>query len=185
MSRKIKITTILFLQADCYLAGLPTVYSQPSGELKLKPNTLLTTLPSLGRQWEIAFQFKPTNYDNSDWTNILHMTDGSNNAKLGDRNPAFFFKPSVGWMVATTIGSDKNSEIKIKPPPPVGQWSTVVLSQLKTGSRTTFSVKINDAAPLTTENPAPRAFSSVKVFASNPWYTAQPGLIRGLTIKTQ
>ena len=179
--RTIKINMILLLQTDWYLAGLPTVYSQPSGELELKRDTLLTTLPSLGLQWEIAFRFKPTNYDYNGWSSILHMTIGSDR----DRIPAFFYKPSVGLGVRTAIGSNKNSQFNIKPAPRSGQWSSVVVSQLKTGSTTTFSVKINDAAPLARENPAPRAFSSVKVLASNPWYTAQPGLIRGLTIKTQ
>ena len=113
------------------------------------------------------------------------MTIGSDNGRLGDRIPAFFYKPRVGLQVATAIGSDKNSYFNIKPAPPSGQWSSVVVSQLKTGSTTTFSVKINDAAPLTRENPAPRAFSFVKVFASDPWFKGQPGSIRGLTIKTQ
>ena len=61
---------ILFLHADSYLAGLPIVYSQPAGELELKQNNLLATIPLLGRQWELSFEFKPTNYDYNGWTSI-------------------------------------------------------------------------------------------------------------------
>ena len=175
---------LLFLQADWYLAGLATVYSQPAGELQLKKDNLLTTI-DLGRQWVVSFDFKPTNYDYNGWTSILHMTIGSNCCEPGDRTPAIIYKPDKGLYVATAIGSNPNYQTYMKPPPPVDQWTTIVVSQLKTGSSTTFSVKIGDAAPLTKENPAPNEFSSVKVFASNPWGSAQAGSIRGLTIKTQ
>ena len=179
---------ILFLHPDSYLAGLPTVYSQPHGELQLKRDTLLATLTSIGMEWEVSFEFKPTNYDNKDnggYVNILHLTNGGNFQTLGDRTPAVQYHPDKGLYVATAIGSNPNSHTYMKPPPPVGQWSSIVISQIKTGSSTIVSIKINDAAPLTRENPVPKEFSSVKVYASDPWHPAQAGSIRGLKIKTQ
>ena len=174
----------MYLQPDCYLAGLPTVYSQPPGELQLEQDTLLNTIP-LGLEWQVSFEFKPTNYINNAWTNIFHMTIGENGKNPGDRTPAVQYHPTRGLQVSTTISSDPNFHTYIKPPPPVGQWISIVISQLNTGSSTTFSIKIGDAPPLTKENPAPKAFSSVKVYASDPWHPAQAGSIRGLEIKTQ
>ena len=139
----------------------------------------------LGKHWEVSFEFNPKNYDNTGWTSILHLNLSENFQKLRDRILGIFFHPNNGLAIRTAIGSNRNSRVDIKPAPPVGQWSTIVVSQLRTGSSTTFSVKIGGAAPLTTENPSPQEFSCVKVFASDPLHLAQPGSIRGLTIRTR
>ena len=162
---------------------MPLVYTQPDGEITLEQNNLLKTI-KLGKQWEVSFQLKPTSYEFDSWTSILHMTIGEDNVNPGDRTPAIFYHPSHGLHVTRTSGSDPDSYKEIKPAPPVGEWSTIVLSQLQTGSTTTFSVKIEGATLWTIENPAPLEFPSVKVFASNPWHPAQAGSIRGLVIKT-
>ena len=60
---------------------------------ELKKNALLTTLPSLPREWMVEFEFKPTNFDHNYWTSIFHMTIGGNMATIGDRIPAVFYHP--------------------------------------------------------------------------------------------
>ena len=54
-----------------------------------------------------------------------------------------------------------------------------------TGSSTTISIKIGEAAPVTKNNPTPKAFEAVKVYASDNFVPAQAGYIRGLKITTQ
>ena len=183
----IQINANLFLHAHLYLAGLPTVYSQPSGELKLTRDTLLATIPNLGLQWEVSFDFKPSSYDYNDWTTILHLTVGGDWKNLGDRTPAIMYNPHYGLTVGTAIGHNPNFwNDNTKPSPPVGQWSKIVVSQRSSDFSTTLSLEIDGVpsfAPV--DNPAPQEFSSVKVYASDNWTTTQPGSIRGLTIKTQ
>ena len=162
---------------------MTTVFTQPSGELELTENNLLTTLPTLGKEWEISFQFKPSNYDNSGWTNLLHLTIGGDGQIIGDQTPAIFF--DTGMDVTTSIGANPNQVINISPPPTVGKWSTLTLTQLKFGASTTFSVTIDGVALFSpVENPTPQEFSSVKVFASDNFYPAQPGFMKNLVIKT-
>lgn len=142
-------------------------------------------MPYLGLQWEVSVDYKPTNYDNRNYTNILHLTIGGNIQNQGDRTPAIFYRPDLGLVVRFSIGSDSNSRTIINPPPPLGEWTRIVISQFRTGSTTTVSVKIGDADPITKQNPTPQEFSSVKVFASDNFYPAQPGYIRRLIIKSQ
>ena len=171
--------------ADWNVADLTPVYSQPTGELKLKKGYLIETLPRLGKEWEISFEFKPENYDQSGYTSILHLSTGEDSSVLGSRIPAIFHHPNIGLHVATAIGNEPNSYLNIHRSPPVGQWSTIVVSQLKPWVRTIMSVNVSDEVPRSMLNPEPREFSDVKVYGSDPWYDAQPGLIRGLTIKTK
>jgi len=169
--------------------GMTTVFSQP-GEVELTRNNLLATLLTLGKEWEISFQFEPSNYDNSHYTNLIHLTTGGDNYTnpiqiLGARTPAIFFKPDLGMLVRTAIGAYPNFAWNINPPPPVGEWSTLTLTQLKSGATTTFSATINgDALFRPVVNPTPLEFSNVKVFASHPFYPAQPGFMKNLVIKT-
>ena len=165
---------------------MPIVYSQPpSDEHQLEKSTILETIPGLGKEWQVSFDFKPKHYNTSGYTNILHLTIGGNVKNIGERIPAIFHHPDSGLIVTTAINDNPNFHADITPPPPVNQWSTIVLSQLTSGSSTTFSVTVNGVAPFSpVVNPVPLEFSSVKVYASDPWHTAQPGYIRALTIKT-
>ena len=113
------------------------------------------------------------------------MTIEGNKGVAGYRTPCIHCNPLFGLQVVTTIGSNPDASTRINPPPPVGQWTTIAVSQLKNGPSTTFSVKINGTTLWTLKNPTPLEFPSVKVFVSDPWHPAQAGSIRGLTIKTQ
>ena len=151
----------------------------------MKKAHLIETLPRLGKEWEISFEFKPENYDKSGYTSILHLSTGEDNSVLGSRIPAIFHHTNIGLHVTTAIGNEPNSYLNIHRSPPVGQWSTIVVSQLKPWVRTIMSVKVSDEVPRSMLNPEPREFLDVKVYGSDPWYEAHAGLIRGLTIKTK
>ena len=151
----------------------------------MEKGNLLETLPRLGEEWEISFDFKPDAYTTEGFTSILHLTINEDLTKIGDRIPAIFYNPDSGLHISTAIGNNPNSHRDVMPAPPVGKWTSIVMSQLKSGSKTTFSVKVDGADPFSVENPAPQEFSDVKVYAADPWWDAQPGSIRGLTIKTQ
>jgi hypothetical protein len=160
------------------------VYTQP-GEIKLEKDNLIKTLPKLGEEWEISFDFKPDDYTTEGYTSILHLSINDDVTQIGDRIPAIFYHHIHGLHISTAIGNDPNSHRDVMPAPPVGKWTSIVVSQLKTGSTPTVSVKADGADPFSVENPAPTEFSDVKVYAADPWWDAQPGSIRGLNIKTQ
>ena len=93
---------------------------EKSDPFELKRNALLTTLPSLPREWRVEFEFKPTNFDHIGWTNIFEMATapwetGSLQCII---NPEGLF----------TIMSDGNQEGNF-PPPPIGKWTKIRVSQ--------------------------------------------------------
>ena len=110
------------------------------------------------------------------------MTIGSNSGKYGDRTPAIFFHPTRGMHVTSAINGNKNWVKNVAPPPPIGEWTTLSVSQKSSGGKYFYSFAVGGQKIFSVENTQPREFSNVKVYASDPWYTAQPGDIRALTI---
>ena len=107
------------------------------------------------------------------------MTIGEDLTNIGDRIPPIFYHHIHGLHVSSAI-RDNTNFTRDNISPPLGEWTSVVVSQLKSN----FSVNVNGADHFSVD-PEPKEFSNVKVFASDPWWDAQPGSIRSLTIKTQ
>jgi len=146
-------------------------------------NNLLTTLPTLPREWMVEFLFKPTNYDNPDWTSIFHMTIGGNQENLGDRIPAVFFHPSQdqGLVIVYSLNNDMNQQIHL-PTPTIDKWTKIRMFQKIEDGNTKIKLFINDKEMLSALNYKPTSFENVKVYASDPWHSAQPGSIKDLSI---
>jgi len=158
-----------------------TIY-EVEEELTLTKSNLLTTLPTLPREWMVEFLFKPTNLDNPDWTSIFHMTIGGNYENLGDRNPAVFFHPSAGLMISYTLNDIKNQQIHF-PAPTIDKWTKIRMFQKNENGNTKVKLFIDNKEMLSAVSSKPTSFENVKVYASDPWYPAQPGSIKNLSIK--
>ena len=159
------------------------MFSLPA-QHQLKKGSLLTTLQSLGQTWRISFQFYPSNYNSKGWTSLLHLTTGGDLRTYGERTPAIFFHPSYGMVTASAINGNPNYWKSLNIQIPLSQWSTIVLSQEKSDGVVTFRIVVNGTEAWSVVNTQPKEFKSVKVYASDPWYEAQPGYIRALTIQT-
>merc|ERR1719150_1725745 len=162
-----------------------TIY-EVEEELDLSKSNLLTTLPTLPREWMVEFLFKPTNYDNPEWTSIFHMTIGGNgeNLVLGNRNPLVFNAPGRGLVVVNSL-NDNSDDYTDLPAPAIDQWTKIRISQAIENGKTKVKVFINDEEMFSAVNSKPTSFENVKVYASGPWYLAQPGSIKNLSIKTK
>ena len=130
----------------------------------------------------VEFLFKPTNLDNPDWTSIFHMTIGGNAENLGDRNPAVFFRPSEGLMIVYSLNEYKNKEIHF-PAPTIDKWTKIRMFQKNENGNTKIKLFIDNKEMFRAVNSKPTSFENVKVYASDPWYPAQPGSIKNLSIK--
>ena len=103
----------------------------------MKKNTLLTTLPSLPREWMVEFEFKPTNFDHNGWnsgahngwTSIFHMTTAPRS--MGDRIPAGLQCSITPEGLFTIISHDNQNGNYHQnfPPPPIGKWTKIRVSQ--------------------------------------------------------
>ena len=147
----------------------------------LTKENLLTTLPILPREWMVEFMFKPTNYDNPGWTSIFRMTIGGDRENLGDRNPAVFFNPSRGLMIVNSLNDNKDDYIDL-PAPTIDKWTKIRISQEMVNEKIKLRIFIDEEEKLNAEHSKAVSFTNVKVYASDPWETAQPGSIKDLSI---
>ena len=174
---------MLLFSVGCLL-NWGTSFSLPEEHL-LKKNSLLTTLPSLTKEWRVCFGFRPTSYNYNGYAQLLQMTIGGKIGNIGDRTPALWIHKSRGLYIVTTLNGKANvGKFFRKKKPPVNEWSTVEISQAESGSKVVFSLVVNGERLWTVENTDPKEFSDVQVFASNPWHVAQAGSIRGFKIET-
>ena len=155
-------------------------------EHPLKKASLLTTLPTLTKEWKISFELKPTNYQYASFAQILQLSIGGKSESVGDRTPALWIHKTRGVYLATTLGGKvfTGKFFKTKKPA-TKKWTSVEISQTKRGSKYMFSFALKGETLWDVENKDPRQFSSVKVFASSSWYEAQVGSIRGLKIENK
>ena len=153
--------------------------------------TLLTTLPTLGKEWRVTHDFKPTEYLNH-YANSLHMTiekDIRNseygNSQYGDRTPAIWpSTPEDGFHTTSAVNGIKSYHQDFDRPP-VGAWTTIAMSQTLEGGKYVYRITMGGQEVHAVENRVPAEFQDVKVYASNPWYDAQPGSIRNLVVETR
>ena len=59
----------------------------------------------------------------------------------------------------------------------------LVVEQVKDGEYV-YTVHVDGAEIGSTKNPNPAEFSDVFIYASDPWYLAQPACVRAVTIET-
>ena len=144
-------------------------------------SNLLTTLPTLPREWMVEFLFKPTNYDNPNFTNIIHMTIGGDGENLGDRTPHVFVAPGRGLVVAYSLNINNDDYIDL-PAPSIDEWTKIRMSQEIENRKTKVKIFINDEEMFSAVNSKPTSFENMKVYASDTWYPAQPGSIKNLSI---
>lgn len=152
----------------------------------MKKSTLLTTLPTLSKQWKVSFEFNPKSYNQRGYAQVLQMTVGGKSGNVGDRTPSLWLHKTRGVYIVTTLNGRANvgkffSNMK----PPVGEWTRIEISQAKQDSSYTFSLTIGGEEVWSVANSKPEEFSDVKVYASSPWYAAQAGAIRGLLIENK
>ena len=162
-----------------------TSFSLPREHL-LKRRTLLTTLPTLAKEWKVSFELNPESYDQRGLTQVLQMTIGGKSGNVGDRTPALWIHNTRGVYIATTLDGKANVGKYFRSmKPPVGEWTTIEMIQAKQDFSYIFSVTIGGGQVWSVENSKPEEFSDVKVYASSPWYLAQAGAIRGLQIENK
>ena len=84
-------------------------------------------------------------------------------------------------FIASAVNGDENYE-HWPDQPPVGEWTPIQISQTCEEGKYLYRIVIGGEEVHAVENTEPREFQDVAVYASDPWFEAQPGSIRNLTI---
>ena len=163
-----------------------TAFSLES-EHQIVQDSLLTTLPNMTKEWKVTFEINPTDYSFRGYASVLHMTMGGrgvgSSAEVGDRTPAIWFHKTRGVMVSSALDGKASYNKFFRPLPLTGEWTRIEVSQSLVSSQYMYSIAIGNKQVFTRPNKEPTELSEVKVFAGNPWDSAQKGSIRNLKIE--
>ena len=164
------------------------VYSLLEEEQQISKGNLLTTIPSLTKEWYLSFQFKANKIEQG-FQQVLHMTTGGkgagSGAKYGDRIPAIWIHDSKGFLISSAAGGKKSKYVK--PSWFTGKrdgWVQIVVEQKLVGSEIIFSISIGGEGRKTfsLKNASLSEFENVKVYSSSSWYNPANGNITSLLI---
>ena len=156
-----------------------------SAEHQLESNTTLGLFPELGKEWRVSFEFRPTSYNLTAVTNLLQLTTGASGDEHGGSTPMIEFEQG-GMVVTSSTESSPSYRIRLETPPApnIKEWTKIEVDQRQEGCSYFLAVSLANKEVIRRENPKPRMFSNVTVFASNPDNEAQPGSIKNLSIRT-
>ena len=62
------------------------------GEHGIAKNTLLTTLPSMTKEWKVTFEVNPTAYSFRSYASVLHLTIGGKGTGSGAKVRDYLYK---------------------------------------------------------------------------------------------
>ena len=153
----------------------------------LKRGNLIALIPQLDKEYLVSFEVKP-NLFLTGWHSVIHFTIDSDITNYGDRVPGVWFHEDGkgGLHIAAPINGDRNRYFNTKPIA-VNQWSLIEISQILKGNAYSqfdyiYTIRINGEVVFSEKNEQANIFQNVKVYASDPWYEAQNGLIKNLYI---
>ena len=88
------------------------------GEHGIAKNTLLTTLPSMTKEWKVTFEVNPTDYGFKSYASVLHLTIGGKGTGSGAKVRDYLYKyaevglglPQVVKKVLKNVFSPENHD---------------------------------------------------------------------------
>ena len=174
----------MFLLLDSNIEIQSSVFME--AEIPLIRNTYIATLRTLYKEYKVSFEVKPTSFDLNyfNYTNVFHLTVGGDRENYGDRNLGVWFDPNHEGIlhVSSAINNSIDSYYDTEIPLPLLHWSSIIIKQELVNGLYKYSIIINGTVLYSTTNINPVDLSNVKVYAADPWYPAQSGSIRSLTI---
>ncbi|XP_065641512.1 A disintegrin and metalloproteinase with thrombospondin motifs adt-1 isoform X3 [Hydra vulgaris] len=175
----------MFIKYMCSLEAECDAFLQEKDTL-IKNGSLVAVLKSINKEYSVSFEINPTEFFLTNYTSVIHLTTGNNTLNYGSRNPAVFFLKNGNGSVH--VCSALNSSINVcknTSPIHLGIWSSIKISQNLFQAKYIYSIQLNNKSILNVENTDARTFLNVSVYISDPWYIAQPGLIRKVVIKNE
>merc|ERR1712042_18359 len=158
-------------------------------ELVLKKDQLITVVPYMGKEYEVSFELYLNSYPTADWTSVLHFTRSGNAHSYGDRCPGVWLSGHANHYrllhVAAAVDGITNMWIDTKKIYPLKTWIKIKISQALMYDNFVYTVEVDGQTVHEEINDVAAMFTDVKVYAGDPWYPAQDGKIRNLTLKTK
>ena len=136
----------------------------------LKRNTLVRNYPVYYNQFDVSFNVRPLGLVRTE-SSILHLTQGRDNRKYGDRIPSVSFLPrSRRLKICSAVNNNRNFCYLDRTNLPPNRVSTVRIFQTRTSKgQFIYAVVINSRIKRILANRAPATFHNVKLYLGDPW----------------
>ena len=147
---------------------------------------LITTLDTLEKEFKISFDFYGASKNG--WAMVLRFMFGSGDStytKYGNRIPAVYYYSSLSKLRIYFDINGKTRNYQDVSPITIRKWHSIEIGQKRDGNSFVYSTKVNGKIEYNVINTDARMFSNVKVYASGPWYTSQPGFFKNLYVDTK
>jgi hypothetical protein len=128
-TRQLNIKLLMVNQWELsHLICLKSGFSFP-GELNLAQSNLLTTLPSIGKEYHVSFDMLVTKHKLVDWRNVIHFTIGGNYGTYGERTPGvWIFRNNKLWIISALNGNH-NHHYEWPAAVVEGEWNNIQIYQ--------------------------------------------------------
>lgn len=151
-------------------------------ETQLTKGSLLTTLPSLSKEYYLSFELLVSKHTSAEFRSLLHLTIDGNFGKYGSRIPGIWLFKDNTIHIASAINGDQNYLSYTREPLKAGKWYLLEIEQVLKERKYLYQVRLNGASVHTVENKSPKDFKNVKVYTADPWYDPLNGKIKNLMI---
>ena len=152
-------------------------------ETPIEKNRHIATISKLAKEYSVQLEVMITHLPIEEHYNVLHLTTGVNTGEYGCRIPAVWIHSTGHILIASRVNGQWSFNYCYPPSlVTLNKWIRIKVSQAKTGEHYLYSIEVNGEVMLKANNTTPEEFEKVKVYASDPWYIAQQGYIRRLSI---
>ena len=139
---------------------------------------ILAILPTIGKEFEISFDIKRAGFP-TDWTSVLHFTQGGDNDSYGDRVPGVWvLRKNV--TIAFAVDGEKNHQYSTEIS---NVWTQLRITQLRQNDSSYLYQISKEGSPVYSKtNGDPQEFVNVTLYSSDPWHQQFYGQIRNLEV---
>ena len=177
-----KILTLLLLMILVKAQSWNDIYKIPNwnSPTQLAANTLLHTIPEMGKEWRIKFDFKATSYILRQNVNILRIQSKKKytliDVGLSERQKlGFCFKIRSNECI--TLPKSGSTFVKLN------QWMSFEITQLLERRKSKFMFLVSGAQQYASDTLPPEKIEDIQIYAADgSSIFAQPGFIRKLTV---
>jgi len=154
------------------------------GEMAIEKSKLVTTLPSIGKEYRISFDLLVAKHTSGNvwWRNVIHLTTGGNDGTYGFRTPGVWIFKTNKLHVSSALNGNHNSYFDFPKQVKEFQVNTLHISQNFIDNKYIFEIQQNGETMYSVENKQATEFKNVKMYVGDPWYTPVDGKLRNILV---
>lgn len=145
----------------------------------------MTRIPFIGLQWYLSFDIKPTGTASS-LSNIVHITKGGDESRIGDRVPSVSFLPgNTSIQICNSVGYIKSQCFESARNLTLNDYVNVRIRQTLDVKNNSYKiyVELNNSVIYNVWNNAAREFTNMFLYVSDPWKPAAKAEIKNLVFQ--